>query len=219
MINIAIIDDQNLFRQSLALLVNSVENFNLIAECTDGQKFIDTLNHAKYKVDIAIVDMDMPNMNGIDLNKYLHKHYPDIKVIILTVHVNEMLITRVINAGAASYLIKNCDKDELIETIEAVYKNGFYFNNEIIKAFRNNGGHHPVNSDLLELPVPLSNREIQILQMICREMNNEEIAKELFLSARTIEGYRTSLINKIKCRNVAGLVLFAIKHHLIDLSL
>ncbi|MBB5395737.1 MULTISPECIES: response regulator transcription factor [unclassified Mucilaginibacter] len=219
-INIAIVDDQNLFRQSLALLVNSVENFRLLAECVSGQAFIDTLKKFNIQIDIAIIDMDMPGINGIELNKYLHTNYPDIKVIILTVHANEMLITQMINAGAASYLVKNCDKDELLLTVNTVYKSGFYFNKHVQKALRNSANHRQAMQDALNgLPVTLTKREIQVLKLICKELNNVEIAAELFLSVRTIEGHRNSLINKIKCRNTAGLVLFALKYRLVDAPL
>lgn len=219
-INIAIVDDQNLFRQSLALLVNSIENFSLIAECASGQAFLDTLARFKMQVDIAIIDMDMPGMNGIELNKYLNINHPNIKVIILTVHANEMLISQMITSGAAAYLAKNCDKDELLLTINSVYKSGFYFNADVVKALRNKAGQRTTLHDNLNgLPIILSKRERQVLTLICKEFNTAEIAAELFVSIRTVEGHRNRLINKVKCRNIAGLALFAIKHHLIDTSL
>lgn len=217
-INIAIVDDQNLFRQSLALLVNSIENFKLMAECNSGQAFIDTLKAFDVKIDIAIIDMDMPGMNGIELNKYLQNNYPDIKVIILTVHANELLIAQMITEGASSYLVKNCDKDELLATINSVYKTGFYFNKQIIKSLRNSSKNRPALQDLSGAPITLTKRENQVLKLLCREYNNVEIAAELYISVRTVEGHRVSLINKIKCRTTAGLVLFAIRYHLVDTS-
>lgn len=219
-ISIAVVDDQNLFRQSLALLVNSIENFTLIAECSSGQAFIDTLKTFNIQPDIAIIDMDMPGMNGIELNKYLHLNYPAIKVIILTVHANETLITQMIDGGAASYLAKNCDKDELLLTINTVHKNGFYFNAEVVKALRSSANHRSNAQDVLNsMQITLSKREGQVLNLICKEFNNIEIAAELYLSVRTVEGHRTALINKIKCRNTAGLVLFALKHKLVDVAI
>jgi DNA-binding NarL/FixJ family response regulator len=219
-INIVIVDDQNLFRQSLALLINSVNEFTLVGDYAGGQQLIDALQNIDTPIDIAIIDMDMPEINGIELNKFLHQHHPQIKVIILSVHVNEMLISKMINNGAASYIAKNCDKDELILAVTMVFKTGFYFNNDVINAVRNSAHHRLTANDILNgLPVILSNREQQILQLICKEYNNAEIAKELYLSVRTIEGHRTSLIDKINCRNTAGLVLFAIKHHLFDINL
>jgi DNA-binding NarL/FixJ family response regulator len=219
-INIAIVDDQNLFRHSLALLINSVDEFKLAAECEGGFQFLDTLKNPDVNVDVAIIDMDMPGMNGIQLNKVLHEQYPGIKVVILSVHVIESLITQMINAGAASYLAKNCNKDELILTINTVYKKGFYFNNEVLKAIRNSENHKILSNDALNtLPVVLTKREKQILQLICKEYNNAEIADELYLSVRTVEGHRNNLTNKVNCRNTAGLVLFAIKFGLFNVPL
>lgn len=219
-INIAIVDDQNLFRQSLGLLIDSVEEFKLVGDYPGGNEFIDALPTLEAPVHVAIIDMDMPGMNGIELNKHLHLYQPQIKVIILSVHVNEMLISRMINAGAASYLAKNCDKDELVIAINTVCKTGFYFNNDAVQAIRNTAHQRMASDEVLNnLPIPLTKREIQIMQMICREFNNAEIARELYLSVRTVEGHRTSIIGKINCRNTAGLVLFAIKHNLVELSI
>ncbi|MFA6245792.1 MAG: response regulator transcription factor [Mucilaginibacter sp.] len=217
-INIVIVDDQNLFRQSLSLLINSIENFKLMAECNSGQAFIETLKTFDIKIDIAIIDMDMPGMNGIELNKYLQNNYPHIKVIILTVHANELLISQMISEGASSYLVKNCDKDELLLTINTVYKTGFYFNKQIIKSLRSGAKNRPALQDLSGAPITLSKRESQVLKLLCREYNNVEIAAELYISVRTVEGHRVGLINKIKCRTTAGLVLFAIKYQLLDAS-
>jgi DNA-binding NarL/FixJ family response regulator len=219
-VNIAIVDDQNLFRQSMAMLINHIENFNLVAECPGGQQLLNALADVNCNVDVAIIDMDMPGMNGIELNKLLQKLYPHIKVVILSVHVNEILVTQMINAGAASYLAKNCDKDELILAVNTVYKNGFYFNADALKAIRKSGNHKTPAIDVLNNPsMLLSDREKQILQLICKEYSNAEIAAELFLSARTIEGHRVRIINKINCRNTAGMVLFAIKHGLFEMLL
>lgn len=218
-IRVAIVDDQNLFRQSLALLINSIENFTLAAECAGGQDFLDQLRDASAPVDVALIDMDMPGMNGVQLNKALREQYPEIKVIILSVHVNEALITRMINAGAASYLAKNCDKVELTTAINTVHQNGFYFNNEALAAIRNSANQQtPEQQDILNgLPSALTRREKEVLQLICQEYNSAEIADRLFLSVRTVEGHRNNLISKVNCRNTAGLVLFAIRFGLFEM--
>lgn len=219
-INIAIVDDQNIFRQSLAMVMTYTENFELVAECAGGQQLLDKLATEALKVDVAIIDMDMPGMNGIELNKLLQKHYPHIRVIILSVHINDILVTQMINAGAASYLAKNCDKDELTLAVNTVFKTGFYFTPSVLKAIRNSANHKPHPVDILTaLPVPLSDREVAVLQLVCKEFSNAEIGAELYLSARTVEGHRTRIINKINCRNTAGMVLFAIKHGLFELPL
>lgn len=212
-ISVAIVDDQNLFRQSLAMLINSIDNLNLVTDSPGGQELLDTLKVLNTGVDVAVIDMDMPGMNGIQLNKLLHELYPETKVIILSVHVNEALISKMINAGAASYLAKNCDKDELITAINTVHEKGFYFNNEALNAIRNSSNHRGQAHTLLNaIPVALTKREKQLLLLICKEYNNAEIAAELFLSVRTVEGHRNNLLIKTNCRNTAGLVLFAIKY-------
>jgi DNA-binding NarL/FixJ family response regulator len=216
-ISVAIVDDQNLFRQSLALLINSVEEFTLVTDNAGGQEFLDKLQTVPAP-DVAVIDMDMPGMNGIELNKALHEQYPEIKVIILSVHVNEALITKMINAGAASYLAKNCDKDELILAINTVHKTGFYFNNDALNAIRNSANHRNTSQAILNgLQIALTRREKQVLELICKELNNAEIADQLYLSVRTVEGHRNNLIIKTNCRNTAGLVLFAIKFGLFEI--
>ncbi len=217
-ISVAIVDDQNLFRQSLALLINSVEEFTLVTDSAGGQEFLNTLKTTTTPVDVAVIDMDMPGMNGIELNKALHEQHPEIKVIILSVHVNEALITKMINAGAASYLAKNCDKDELILAINTVHKTGFYFNNDALNAIRNSANHRNTSQTILSgLQIALTRREKQVLELICKEFNNAEIADQLYLSVRTVEGHRNNLIIKTNCRNTAGLVLFAIKFGLFEI--
>jgi len=162
--------------------------------------------------------MDMPGMNGIELNTILHQQYTSIKVIVLSVHVQPLLITQMINAGAAAYLAKNCDKNELITAIETVYKTGFYFNAGALMALRDSANYRAqTQKNISNIPVKLTAREKQVLELICKEYNNAEIAQQLFLSTRTIEGHRNNLINKAGCRNTAGLVLFAIKYSLFQL--
>ncbi|RVU00154.1 response regulator transcription factor [Mucilaginibacter limnophilus] len=217
-IRIAIVDDQNLFRQSLALLIKSVDDFELAAEANSAEAFLERLKTLPADIDVAIIDMDMPGgMNGIELNDILHKQYPNIKVMVLSVHMHERLITQMIDAGAVGYLAKNCDMHELIMSIRSVYIAGFYFNISVLQAIQNSGRHKfSANKTINNLPVNLTDRELQLLKLICKEYSNAEIAKELYLSVRTVEGHRNNLIQKIGCRNTAGIVLFAVKHKLFN---
>jgi DNA-binding NarL/FixJ family response regulator len=218
-ISVFIVDDQNLFRQSLALLINSIDEFRLEGDFESGNAFIKELPKlATDKIHIAIIDMDMPGMNGIELNEYLHEQYPQIKVIILSVHVSPSLIAQMIHAKASAYLEKNCDKDELAMAIQSVYKTGFYFNRKVLKAIQDNAANKTVTQKKLDsLTIKLSAREKQILELICKECSTAEIAEKIYVSARTIEGHRKRLLTKTGCRNTAGLVLFSIKYGIFTL--
>jgi DNA-binding NarL/FixJ family response regulator len=218
-ISVLIVDDQNLFRQSLALLITSIDEFKLLGDFESGSSLIKALpNIVANQTYVAIIDMDMPGMNGIELNEYLHEKYPQIRVIILSVHVSPSLIAQMIHAKASAYLEKNCDKDELIMAIQSVYKTGFYFNKKVLKAIQyNTVNKTAVQNKLDNLPIKLSTREKQILELICREYSTTEIAEKIFVSARTIEGHRKRLLTKTGCRNTAGLVLFSIKYGIFSL--
>ncbi len=215
-IKISIVDDQNLFRESLALLIGTVNQFELISDSENGIAFLEKLkNRSIPRPNIVLMDMDMPGMNGIELNKILHNDYPFIKVIVLSVHVQPLLIAQMINAGAAAYLAKNCNKDELILAVETVYKTGFYFNADVLKAIQQSAGHKGhAQKSISIVPVHLTGRETEVLQLICSELSNAEIAEKLYLSIRTVEGHRNNLLIKTGCCNTAGLVLFALRYSL-----
>ncbi len=142
--------------------------------------------------------MDMPGMNGIKLNEILHEQYPQIKVIILSMHISPSLIAQMIHAKASAYLEKNCDKAELVLAIQSVYKTGFYFNRNVLEAIQSNAIVQSSRQTVLDnMPVKLSNREKQIIELVCNEHSNMEIANQLHISPRTVEGHRINLLNKI----------------------
>jgi DNA-binding NarL/FixJ family response regulator len=216
-IRLALIDDQKLFRQSLASLINSIPEFTLVLEAENGTDCLEKLTGSAVLPHIALMDMEMPGMDGMELKAMFQQLYPQIKIIVLSVHAGERLIGRMIEAGCNGYLVKNCDKEELVMAIHSVFKSGFYINAQVLKAIQVSavqktqqlkGIHH--------IPIKLSDREKEVLQLICREYSNVEIAQKLFISVRTAEGHRNNLLAKTGCRNTAGLVLFAVKHHLFE---
>lgn len=220
MTRIALIDDQLLFRQALASLINSIEDFELVMEAENGIVCLEKLSTMAALPDIILLDMEMPGMDGMELNKRLHKEYPAIKVIIVSVHANERLIARMIEAGASGYLIKNCDKEELIAAIHSVISTGHYINAQVIKAIQNMSGKKNKNlKNISHIDIEISEREKEILELICKEFSNADIAEKLFISIRTVEGHRNNLLMKTGCKNTAGLVVFAVKNQLVDLVL
>ena len=217
-IRIAITDDQQLFRQGLASLVTSVPGFELVLEADNGIDCLEKLPKLNALPDIILSDMEMPGMDGIELNAELHNKYPEIKVIVLSVHANERLIARMIEAGASGYLIKNCDREELITAIKTVMLSGHYINTQVLQAIQHSAGKK--NKDLKNvshIPIDLTEREKEILILICKEKSNAGIAEELFISVRTVEGHRNNLLLKTGCKNTAGLVVFAFKNQLVEM--
>jgi DNA-binding NarL/FixJ family response regulator len=216
-IRIAVADDQQLFRQGLVALINDVDELELVAEAENGRLLLEQLRKLPQLPDLALIDMNMPEMNGVELNDILHNEFPTIKVIVLTVYDQERFISRMVDAGACGYLLKNCDSEELMTAIRAVDKNGFYLNNNTLKAMRNAAHYRNQNiRNINNIPIEISSREQEVLKLICRELTNAEIAEKLFISSRTVEGHRNNLLAKTGCRNTAGLVIFAIRHGIFD---
>lgn len=219
-ISIAIVDDQQLFRQGLASLIQDVDGFELVMEAETGAALQDQLRDADQLPDILLMDMKLPDINGMQLNEIIHKTYPSIKVVVVSMYEQERFIYRMIEAGACGYLVKNCDKQELINAIQATHKSGFYFNHSTMKAMRNAATYkNQTPRNINNIPVELTQREEEVLQLICREYTNTEIAAKLFLSARTVEGHRNNLLLKTGCRNTAGLVVFAIRYGMFELDI
>lgn len=218
-IRIAIADDQNLFREGLANLLKSNPDFELIIQAENGKVLIEKLIGLDALPDVALIDMNMPEMNGVELNAILHTDFPSVKVIVLSVHGEERYISKMIEAGACSYLIKNCEPKELFDTIINTFSFGFYFNREAMNAMRHAGHNRKVGiKDVNNIPIALTERESVILKLICNELTNTEIADKLFISNRTVDGHRTNLLSKIGCKNTAGLVIFAIKYGIFEVQ-
>lgn len=216
-IRIAIVEDQPLARHSLSALLKTIDGLQLIMEAADGGTFLQLLAGNCPVPDIAIIDINMPGLTGMDLNELLRERYPSIKVIVLSIHTQERLISKMINAGARAYINKNCEVSELVNAIRAVYQVGFYMNEQTMKAIQNVAGYRNKKvKNLHAIPIELTAREKEVLTLICKEQSNSEIADNLNLSIRTVEGHRNNLLMKIGCKNTAGLVLFAIKYGIVD---
>ncbi len=217
---ISVVDDQQLFRSGLVSLIRSIEGFSLLSEAANGKLFIDQLEKDNILPDIALIDMEMPEMNGVELNAILQKRYPSIKVIVLSTYNQERFIGKMIEAGACGYLTKNCEIAELTAAINSTYKNGFYFNQETLAAMRRVSEYKGTDiRNINNIAIELTTREEEVLLLLCQELTNIEIGERLFISPRTVEGHRNNLLAKTGCRNTAGLVIFAIKHNLFKIGL
>lgn len=218
-IKIGLVDDQLLFRQAMAALIEDEPGLSLVLQAENGIDCLQQLGTMQVLPDILLADMEMPGMDGMEMNEQLHSKYPLIRLIVLSVHAGERLIARMIDGGACGYLVKNCDKAELITAIKTVSSAGFYINNNVLKAIQHaSNTPHQLPKNLIGVPVQLTEREKEVLLLICKEYSTPEIAGKLFLSTRTVEGHRNNLLAKTGRKNTAGLVLFAIKYHLYEVA-
>jgi len=218
MIHIAIADDQSLFRKGIISLLNTFTDMQVVIEAENGEDLLQQLAAKATDIQVALVDINMPLMNGIEAMKKIRELYPHIKNVILTVHEEDKYINKLIEEGANAYLAKNTQPAELEKAITTVVSHDYYFNENTIRAM-----HSHVQSKRprisLQAADEITAREKEILQLICKEFTTAEIAKQLFISERTVDGHRNNLLLKTGCRNTAGLVLFAIKHELFDMDL
>jgi len=218
-IKIAIADDQSLFREGLANLLSSNPGYEVVAQAENGKVLLEYLSKLETLPDIVLVDMNMPVMNGVELNAVLHKSYPAVKVIFLSVHGEERYMSKMIEAGACGYLKKNCETAELFATINDTHQIGFHFNIDALNAMRNAAKYRRQGlKNINNIHIDLTERELLILKMICDEMTNPEISEKLFISTRTVDGHRSNLLTKTGCKNTAGLVIFAIKHGIYEVK-
>lgn len=217
MISIVIADDQTLFRQGISKLINDISHIEVLQEVEDGQELMQLLENSTQHPDVILMDLNMPRLNGIDATAQIHQQYPDIKIIVLSVYDEEQFIVRMIEQGADGYLLKNAGIDEVEKAINDVMANGFHFNDMMIEAMRK-GTLVKDRKLSFDRVVHLSKREEEVLKLICREMTTTEIAETLFISTRTVDGHRQNLLDKTGARNTAGLVLYAIKHKVLDLG-
>lgn len=216
-IRVALVEDQRLFRDGMAALVNETEDMQVAAVADNGRHFLDQLPGLDPLPQVALIDMNMPEMNGLELAEILGKQQPDMRVIVLSVHNQERFIVRMIEAGVAGYLVKNCDIEEVRQAIRTAHKTGFYFNEATMMAMRN--GYKMKNTQVksfANIPVELTEREVEVLCLICKEHTNVEIAELLNISPRTVDGHRNNLLAKAGCKNTAGLVLFAVNNNIYD---
>jgi DNA-binding NarL/FixJ family response regulator len=211
-IKVIIVDDHSLFRNGMKLLLSAAGNFDIIAEASNGREFLDLL--ANYTPDIVLIDIDMPEMDGIEATTKALESFPAIKVICLSMYGEEEYYYKMIEAGVSGFLLKNSDINEVKGAIEAVYKGGKYFSQELLYNVVKNIKTNQVSQELIE---NLSDRELEVLKQICIGLSNQEIAENLHISKRTVDKHRANLLDKTNSKNTAHLVMYAIKNKLIDI--
>lgn len=206
---IIIVDDHQLFSQSLQLLINSFKDFEVINRFENGKVFISHLqDNPDLEVDLILLDVNMPVLDGISTMKWVKENNPNLKVIALSVNDDEEIIIKMITNGAKGYLLKDTSPEIFKEAMISVIDKGFYFTESVsgILVKKANNDSKKIN---------LKEKEILFIQYACTEKTYKEIASEMCLSPKTIDGYRESLFDKLEIKTRIGLVLYAIKHKIV----
>jgi DNA-binding NarL/FixJ family response regulator len=209
-IKVVIADDHNLFRKGVIALLTDFDFIGEIEEASNGLELMKLLEKMENLPDVILLDLRMPVMDGVEAQQKIKKLYPEIKVIILTMEDDEQYILHLISEGVNGYLLKNADPDEMEKAIQKVMEHGFYFSDDISALVlqhlkKKEKADEIFNPDFKE-------KELQVLEMICKEYSNGEIAEALNISIRTAEGYKQKLIEKSRAKSIAGLVILALKN-------
>src|ERR1700744_5810511 len=213
-INLAIADDHKIFRNGLKATLEDYPDFNLLIEASNGKELIGLL--ATHMPDVILMDIKMPEMDGMQTTTHVHEHFKQIRVLALSMHNEDKYIVDMMKSGASGYLLKNAEPEEIIEAISTVYEKDYYFNEHLsVTLIKQLAGNTQTNGAAQSLS-DFNEREIEVLKLVCQEYSNQEIADKICLSVRTVEGYRARLFEKTKSKNLVGLVIFAVKTGIIN---
>lgn len=214
-VQLLLADDHQIVRDGIKALLDEEVGFSIIAEAKNGREVLEACN--KYDLDLIIMDINMPEMNGIEATKQIKESFPDIKVLALTMMDEDQHIREMIEAGASGYILKSSDKIELVEAITSILDGQHYFSDEATQSVMMDlvkGTDGNPKTD----PAQLTKREKEVLELIVKEYTNQNIADELYISIRTVDAHRRNLLQKTGAQNTAGLVTYAVKHGLVELD-
>lgn len=214
---IALVDDHTLLRNGLAALVNSFDGYSVLFEAANGKEFIQQLKKFP-PPDIVLLDITMPEMNGLETAEWMKKHLPTSKILVLSVMDIDTMIISMLKRGARGYILKDSKPAIFKEALDSIRDTGFYMNELVSNKMLNyvTQNDEKANEEI-SLISQLTENELTFLQLACTEMTYKEIAQKMELSPRTIDGYRDELLKKLKVQTRIGLVIFAIKHGLYKL--
>ena len=216
LIKVLLADDEELFRKGILFLLEREKNIEVIYEASNGDEVIEYLKNNENHPDIILMDLKMPFLNGVEATKIIHKDFPFVKIIALTSYNTKAFIANMINVGAASYLVKNASPKLMVETVNEVAKNDFYYDDLVMQVLQDNILTDSKKSKTILDDNFLTLREKEVLELICLQHSTSEIAEKLFISSRTVEGHRNNLLVKTESKNSAGLVVFAIQNKFVE---
>lgn len=218
MIKVLIADDHKMFVDGIDSILRNEEDIIVVDRCYDGPSIFKSLE--KHEVDVILLDVNLPGMNGIEVTTRLTKEKSDIKILALSMYNEESFVSEILKKGADGYILKNTGRNELVTGIRTVFDGESYFSKDVTETIMNSlmkkqKGEITPKRNSVHIP-KISRREKEVLALITKEFTTQEIAEKLFISLKTVESHRSSLLSKLNARNSAGLVRIAIEHKLLD---
>ncbi len=211
MYSVLLVDDHTMIRDAIKEYFSDSTNFVLKAEAENGKEALKTMRDNSF--DLILADINMPEMDGLEMTSHIMAKYPNQKILVLTMFDDPFKIKKMVELGVSGYILKNSSKSELLKAANSIVLGETYYSQEVYKSLMKL--YEPQKNNRLTFEKPLSSREIEILKLIVKEYNNQEIADKLFISIRTVETHKRNLLEKTGCKNVAGLVMYAVEKGLI----
>jgi two-component system, NarL family, response regulator DegU len=212
-IRIAIADDHALFRRGMVSLLKSISDFEVVFEASTGQELVDNID--QYMPDLVIMDLKMPVMDGMKATEIIRNKWPSIHVVVISMHDEDQFVTHLMELGANGYILKDADPDEVELAIRTIIKEGYYYGPFLTKVmhrrFLDKSRKKEAN---FSNKIHFTERELEIIHFICEGLTTIQIAEKIFLSNRTVDGHRTSIMDKLGVKNTAGVVVYAVKNQL-----
>lgn len=212
-IRLLIADDHEIFRDGLALMLSRQPDIQLVGQASDGRELVDMLENVQ--ADIVLTDLKMPRMDGVTATRLLLQKNPLLKIIALSMFDEEDLIVEMLEAGAKGYLLKNADKQEILEAITQVYADNIFYCKQTSAKLATMIVKSRFDPQRNKEKISFTDREKEIIKLICLQFTAQQIGEKIFLSKRTVEGHRTRILEKMNVKNTAGVVVFALKNNLI----
>jgi DNA-binding NarL/FixJ family response regulator len=214
--HVLLADDHPLVIEGIKMLLRQEPDIRVVAQATTGAEALRCL-HSHPEVSVAIVDLNMPHMSGVELTRQIHRQRPEVRVLALSMFYDHASVTEVLEAGGAGYLLKNISKAELSGAIRAVAAGNTFFSPEVgAMLLQNMQASAKKRATAAGQPAELTSREKEVLQLVAREFSNAHIAEQLFISERTVETHRRNILAKTNCKSVVGLIQYALRHRLIS---
>ncbi|MBK7359669.1 MAG: response regulator transcription factor [Saprospiraceae bacterium] len=212
---VAIADDHAMFVDGIESILRDEETIKVVDRCFDGKSVFPMLS--KQRIDVLLLDINLPDMSGIEVAKKINTDFPDVKIIAVSMYNEESIVSEMLNNGAQGYILKNTGRAELVQAIETVAAGQTYFSKDVTETIMGALLKKPTHKKTSTFLIPeISKRELEVLALIVKEYTTPEIAEKLFISLKTVESHRSSLVSKLNVRNSAGLVRAAIELKLVE---